>query len=248
MPDSEDILMRVIAKIGPIPAPVLGEAQSKIVHDDMLTLDFLENTFFEIYDFDLSMDLVDEDGSSGRAPGGGGPGLMAREPGEARPGRKQQRALTSGEGGSPLSRNEGKREGKFKKFFTTGYTSYDAEVKKFTVTKELDMSSPFLMECCSKSLSVPLISIVVRKAAGIPGQEVTYLGYFRIDLIDALIVGVDWGLNDSVGEEKLEIIFRHMLVVYRKQERDGSLGVPIPAEWGLLSKSQAMALKAAALG
>lgn len=185
-----------------------GESQADVATDDTLMTDFAPGKFSDLQDFNLGMDLDEKTSapvSIGGAPGGKGfaPAVLA----------------------APHSRT------RFAQWLDgmKAQEAYAVNFDPFSFTKQFDKASPTLFELCCNSRPLGSISLVKRKLIG-SDTEVESYAYVRINFVNALIIGLDWDAGDAV-KEKCKFIARQVMIKYRQQLPDGSLGAQIPGEW-----------------
>lgn len=190
-----------------------GELQADVATDDALMTDFQPGKFSDIDDFDLGMDL-DEKTSAPTviSPTTAGP-----------PGARTLAPLIAA---TPHSRT------RFAQWLDgmKAKDAYAVNFEPFSFSKQFDKASPTLFEMCCNSKSFGSISLVKRKLIGSPDLEVESYAYVRINFVDALIVGLDWDAGEAV-KEKCKFIARRVMIKYRQQLPDGSLGAQIPGDW-----------------
>ena len=80
---------------------------------------------------------------------------------------------------------------------------------------------------CCDSTSFSSATLIKRKAAS---TSVSGHAFLRIDFTDVLVIDVDWDSGDVV-KEKCKFICREVMVQYKPQKSDGSLGAPVPGTW-----------------
>jgi type VI protein secretion system component Hcp len=185
--------------------------------DEELHDDFKRGHFFEIETFTLNADVSDEEGNdrnaTGRAvPAGGN---------TTHHGTPQQ---SGGAGNAKMSRPHGK----FSKYVSLGTPPprENVEVQEITVTRQMDMASPILLESCLKVTPFTKAVIVKRKVTGAEHHQV----FLRIEFTAPLITSVNWEDGETV-KETLRFVCRNVTFTYRCQNDDGTLGKSIQREW-----------------
>jgi type VI protein secretion system component Hcp len=191
-----------------------GESQADVATDDTLMTDFVPGKFSDIEDFSLGMDL-DEKTS---AP-------LTLSPGPSVP--PGARSLAP-----PIPPTSAHSRTRFAQWLDgmKAKDAYAVNFEPFSFTKQFDKASPTLFEMCCNSKSFGSISLVKRKLIGANDREVDTYAYVRINFVDALIIGLDWDVGESV-KEKCKFIARRVMIKYRQQLPDGTLGAQIPGEW-----------------
>lgn len=137
--------------------------------------------------------------------------------------------LASGKTGAPPGLKAPRSE--FKNFLAGKDAQYDAEVDPVTFTRYIDRASSRLLQACFNSSSFESATLVKRRSTG--GEAAGY-GYLRMDFGNVLITKLSWEDDDRV-KESCTFIFRSVLVQYRPQLPDGSLGDPVPGKWNMPS-------------
>jgi type VI secretion system secreted protein Hcp len=110
---------------------------------------------------------------------------------------------------------------------------------ELTITKPIDRASPKLFQYCAQGKHIAKVSLVVLQGNQRGGEV------YRIDLSDVLITSVTQAVVEG-GElpaEALALNFTRIKIVYREQRPDGSLGVPVEAEWDLSTNSAARRIR-----
>jgi type VI secretion system Hcp family effector len=191
-----------------------GESQADVANDDTLMTDFVPGKFSDIEDFSLGMDL-DEKTSAPVivSPSSSGP-----------PAARSLAPAALSTTGHSRTRFAQWLDGMKAK------DAYAVNFEPFSFTKQFDKASPTLFEMCCNSKSFGSISLVKRKLIGTSDREVETYAYVRINFVDALIVGLDWDVGEAV-KEKCKFIARRVMIKYRQQLTDGTLGAQIPGEW-----------------
>jgi type VI protein secretion system component Hcp len=95
------------------------------------------------------------------------------------------------------------------------------QLNEVTITRQIDIASMVLMNCCIGTQGFDSATIIKRRAAG--GLVEAGQAYLRIDFDGVLITKIDW-TDQHIVQEKITFITRGLQVVYRPQMADGSLG------------------------
>jgi type VI protein secretion system component Hcp len=215
--ESNDVLMTFIDQAG---EGVDAECTSIWDKDDTdMMKDFEDGKIFEVDDFDLAVNLGDsQDGG-----GGEGSGSSSSENLSEKDAEKKKAASSS------------KRAGKY---FATGDIESKPEVKEVTITKQVDISSiRFLKSCLSHGKPVSEqndLKLLFQKAVLVKrkftGGFSFHEAFLRVEFKEPLITGIDWDEGDIV-KEKIKFICRGIVVAYRPQNADGTLGDARSASW-----------------
>lgn len=224
--DSSDVLMMFEISAG---SKLAAEAKAAFYSSASGTTDDLMNGFevgyfFEVESFDFGVGVTD---SEGEKPGGGA---------ESKGGGN---ALHGDKGRSDGSPKEVKPSGpKFAKFIyppggRVQKLNYPIDVQPFSFTRQLDKASPILFDQCANLKPFKSAALVKRKFTGGQIHEV----YLRLDFKDVLVVGVDWDDGEFV-KEKCTFVCREIMVTYKPQQNDGTLGSPLSGQWSAVRKLQ----------
>lgn len=200
MADGTDILMRIKSDRGYLK----GECTAQFATNDPFTEDFQADTLIEIMDFDFGINLVDKE-SSGVSSSAGG-----KNP-------------------APGGATSSSKEGKFSRFISMDgdpTALYPVTFDEVSVSRQMDSSSPVLLQNCFQCKTVPQITVVKRKASGL-GTAGGLVPYLRVDFESVLVTDVSWEIGETVMREKMKFVCRKFTVKYRTQNADGSRGVTI---------------------
>ena len=102
------------------------------------------------------------------------------------------------------------------------------EAQPIQFTRLFDVASPRLFQALVGCETLDQVSIVKRKASGTANSGEVYL---RLDFTKVLVTELEWEDKEHYVEETGTFIYRELVVRYRQQKPDGTLGVPIPMEW-----------------
>ncbi len=109
-----------------------------------------------------------------------------------------------------------------------GAGSGKVSVRDLSFTKHVDKSSPDLMLACASGKHFPKIELIMRKAGAEPQED--YLKYtFENAFCTSYQVG--GSASDPLPTENVTLNFTKVLVEYKEQKPDGSLGAPEQAGW-----------------
>lgn len=219
--ESNDVLMTFIDNNG---RGVAAECTSVWDKDDTdMMKDFEDGKFFEVDDFDFGVSLGDfEDGGGGHGGGSPSSGNLGENNLHAPPGRD----------GAPAAQNAEKKKAKssskrFAKYLEGGDIEFKPEVKEITITKQVDISSVRFLQSCLTYGKFQKAVLVKRKFTG--GFDF-HEAFLRIEFKEPLITGIDWDEGEIV-KEKIKFICRGIVVAYRPQNADGTLGDARSASW-----------------
>ena len=106
-------------------------------------------------------------------------------------------------------------------------TKYPVDMKPMEFTRNIDLSSPIMLDYCIKRRIFRSASLIKRKAAGSAASGEVFL---RFDFKTVLIKSIDW-TNDEPIKESCEFVCRAVTINYLPQLPNGELGAPISAFW-----------------
>jgi type VI protein secretion system component Hcp len=221
MPDKEsnDVLMTFIDNNG---RGVAAECTSVWDKDDTdMMKDFQDGKFFEVDDFDFGVSLGgSEDGGGGEGGGSSAAANLGENSLHAPPGRD----------GAPTEKKKPSSSGsskRFAKYLEGGDMDFKPEVKEITITKQVDISSIRFLQSCLTYGKFQKAVLVKRKFTG---GFAFHEAFLRLEFKEPLITGIDWDEGDIV-KEKIKFICRGIIVAYRPQNQDGTLGDARSATW-----------------
>ena len=189
--------------------PIAAECTETIDTSDSFVSDFTAGNFFEISDFDLGIDLEDNDSSKS---------MDGKQSGGKSSGSKFSRWMQGGA-------------------MAGGNLTYEAKMEPISFSRTIDKASPGLIANVFRSQSFQTAAIVKRKLAGsilstgATGATTASFPYLRIDFKDVLIISIDWDLNEISVKEKCKFVARQVQVKYRPQKHDGSPDTEKTAGW-----------------
>ena len=236
--ESIDVLMTFIDSTG---NGVAAECTSVWDKDDTdMMKDFQVGKVFEVDDFDFAVNLGgSETAGGGQASSSSSSGHLGENSLHAPPGRDGARESQNAEHKKAASKRAAN-------YFATGIIGpMPPEVKEVTITKQVDVASTtFLSSCLSFGKKVPpppptkpgfrdpnlrfqKAVLVKRKFTGNLDFHEAFL---RVEFRDPLIIGIDWDEGEIV-KEKIRFICRGILVAYRPQNQDGTLGQARTVTW-----------------
>jgi len=112
---------------------------------------------------------------------------------------------------------------------TGGGGAGKATFQDIHITKELDKSTPLLMQACASGEAIPSAEITLTRGSGNPVE------YIHITMRDILVSSVSTG--GSSGEDRLTenmtLNFSHIRIEYTPQNDDGSPGEPTEFSWNI---------------
>lgn len=218
--ESNDVLMTFIDNNG---RGVAAECTSVWDHDDTdMMKDFEDGKFFQVDDFDFGVSLGDSEDSGSESGGSSAAADLGGNSLHAPPGRD----------GAPAAQNAEKKKAKssskrFAKYLEGGDIEFKPEVKEITITKQVDISSVRLLQSCLTYGKFQKAVLVKRKFTG---GFAFHEAFLRIEFKEPLITGIDWDEGEVV-KEKIKFICRGIIVAYRPQNQDGTLGDARSASW-----------------
>jgi hypothetical protein len=213
--ESTDVLMTFILSSGGVPA----ECTALWDDGDTMHKDFTSGCYFEIEDFNLGAGLESDDVNSDKTTGGSAKGNNLRT-------RGPQKGGAQGDGKMSARGN------KFAKYILEGSLNYPIDVQEISISRQMDMASPVLLDSCLHLTPFTKAVIVKRKVVGGVSEDnlVHHRGFLRLDFDKPLITSVEWE-DGEVVKEKLKFICRGFKVTYRPQNNDGTLGSEVPMNW-----------------
>ena len=215
---SNDVLMTFIDNSG---NGVAAECTSVWDHDDTdMMKDFQDGKLFEVDDFDFGVSLGDSESGGGSESGGSSAAAdLSGNSLHAPP-------------GAPTAHNAEKKKSaasskRFAKYLEGGDIEFKPEVKEITITKQVDISSiRFLQSCLTYGKFQKAVLVKRKFTGGIDFHE----AFLRLEFKEPLITGIDWDEGEIV-KEKIKFICRGIIVAYRPQNQDGTLGDARSASW-----------------
>jgi type VI protein secretion system component Hcp len=110
-------------------------------------------------------------------------------------------------------------------------SGFPGDLQPTRFTRQIDASSPVLMQKCIDKEVFKRISLIKRRSTGGPAAGEVFL---RLDFIEALLIDVSWSNDDEVKEE-CEFVCRRVCINYRPQLPDGTLGAAVPGFWSMVT-------------
>ena len=218
--NSTDLLMRFVLNGVALEAESSSELEVKGRSRDPLLEGFQKGRMFEVTSFTFGTGIKDDD--DGAQPGAAG-----------KAGNTAQGGNQGGNQGSNQTGRAGKSAlGSFKKWRSGNGgrgSKYPADVHPVTFNRMIDRASSTLLQNCINRKTYDVATLVKRKAAGGPAAGEAYL---RFDFQGVLMVGIDWDADDLV-KEKCTFICRKVILQYKPQLPDGSLGSAIQGSWSM---------------
>ncbi len=121
--------------------------------------------------------------------------------------------------------------------FGTGSGAGKVDLSSISVTKQLDIASPYLFASCCNGSHISTGTLIVREVTGATSPEV----YFQYDMLEVFVDSVSWSGAGGGGGKPLEsvsISTKALTITYTPQNSDGSLGDKIPKGWNQNTNSQ----------
>jgi type VI secretion system secreted protein Hcp len=102
-------------------------------------------------------------------------------------------------------------------------------VNDLTFTKLLDTASPLLVRLCCNGRHVQKAVLTVRSSGDMQAE------YFTLTLDEVIVSSVTIAAADGHGRpaENVTLNFARFHYAYARQKADGTLGVPLKAEWDI---------------
>jgi type VI protein secretion system component Hcp len=197
-----DLLMRFVRSNG---QELEAECSASINANDDLTDDFVRGKFFEVQEFGFGAGLDDDE-----AP---------KEPPEPKvePGKKPPKTAPK-----PFKL-------KYARFMKSGKSrGYPVDIDEISFTRLMDRGSTVFFQDMCDLKTFEQATLVKRRTVGSAQGLQTYL---RMDFTDVLLVGIEWEEGELTITEKYKFICRGVMVQYKPQNSDGSLGAAIPGGW-----------------
>jgi type VI protein secretion system component Hcp len=210
--ESSDLMMKIIDEKGNL---ISAESSTQLLmnsSNDLLTgfrKALDNNALFEIDRFRFNAGSKDSDLDPKSGQRNG-----------KQPARQNDRAA-----GAISGRGAGKRSAR---------DGHPGELQPVTFTRTIDEASARLIGDIIKSKSYKRITVIKRKAAGGPSAGEVFL---RLDFVGVLLTSVDWSDDDEV-EENCTFICRSVVVSYKPQLPDGTLGGTISGFFSSLGSEQ----------
>jgi type VI protein secretion system component Hcp len=217
--DSIDVLMTFIDKNG---NGVAAEGTSKWDKDDTdMMKDFQDGKFFEVDDFTFGFNLGGNEARSGESGSSSSSRNTAENVLHSRDGKE------SNSESQKTAQKAAQSSEQFDKYIETGEIKFKAKPETITVTRQMDIASVRFLQSCVNYTPFQKAVLVKRKFTG--GFDF-HEAYLRLEFQQPLIVGVEWDEGDVV-KEKLKFVYRGIVVAYRPQNPDGTLGDARSANW-----------------
>ncbi len=199
--DRNDMLMKFVRSNG---QGLDGECAAQLNAADDLADDFVRGKFFEIEDFGFGAGLDDDDSpKEPAAPEGQKPAKPAPKPFKL----KYARFMNS--------------PGK-------GSRGYPVDIDDVTFSRLMDRGSTLFFQDLCGIKTFESATLLKRRPVGSGAGMQTYL---RMDFMDVLVIGLNWDEDERGVKEKYKFICRGVMVQYKPQNSDGSLGAAIPGGW-----------------
>lgn len=208
--DSIDVLMRIV---GPRGAMMAESATQFTVGNssNALALGFEPGRFCELREFDLSAGI---DGSAEKRK-------KKAKKAAAEAAAKENLPRTAEQRRAEIVRSQDKKVGARDK-------DVSLEMQPVEYTRVMDCASTQLFQALVQCDTLDEINIVKRKAAGTRNSGEVYL---RLDFKQVLITELDWKDSSHVILETGSFIYREVVIRYRPQKDDGSLGTIVQSHW-----------------
>lgn len=217
--DSTDVLMTFTGG-----TKFEAECQATWAQEDTMKSDFSAGAFFQIEDFSLSGGLETEESSEEKSRNGS----------ESSSGGNQLRGNGGKDGrdGGLKKSKKAYRGNKFANYILEGSLRYPIDLQEISISRQFDKASPIFLQSCLKLVPFTKAVIVKRKVVGgvTETSSVRHLGFLRMEFTKPLITSIDWEDGDIV-REKLKFVCRGLMIAYRPQKPDGSLGDPVSMSW-----------------
>lgn len=116
---------------------------------------------------------------------------------------------------------------------TTGTVRGEVKIDDILVTKELDKSSPKLMEACVTGETTGSVILSMTRGGAEPRK------YMTVELKNVVItsVQVSGRADDTVPTETISLNFEEIKVTYTPQGLDGSSGEPVIFSWNIVTNT-----------
>lgn len=209
--DSSDLIMKFVLDSEPIPADSTTELASLEGAGNPLLAGFRKGCMFEVDRFTFRAGTQDDDSAGNTAA-------------QARP-VKGGKAQTAGGNQPPLG---------YKAWRAGKDVKYPVDLQPVSFTRSVDSASQILIQNCIDCVSYDHATLIKRKAAGgVAAGEV----FLRLDFIGVLVTGVEW-TDDSLVSETGHFICRSVIISYRPQLPDGTLGAVVSGFWSMLPNAK----------
>jgi type VI secretion system secreted protein Hcp len=109
----------------------------------------------------------------------------------------------------------------------TGSSAGKVSMSDLTIQTQLSAASPKIIAACSSGSVIKTGTLTCRKA----GTE--QLEYLKIALTDVFVSAYSLGGGGDVPSESVSLSFGQVVVTYKQQHEDGSLGGAIAAGWNV---------------
>jgi len=106
-------------------------------------------------------------------------------------------------------------------------------MQDFTFVKKIDKGSPKLVEKCASGEHIQKATLIARKA-GKEQQE-----YLKIEFTDCLVSSYQTGGSDVVPLDTISLNFAKIVLEYKEQKKDGTLGGGIKGGWDVKQNQSA---------
>jgi type VI protein secretion system component Hcp len=105
--------------------------------------------------------------------------------------------------------------------------NYPVSVQPVEIKRSVDFTSTLLLQHCVDCMTFKRVALVKSKPAGSASAGEAYL---RIDFEGVLLIDASW-TNDEPVQSTFKFIARKVLIQYRPQLPDGTLGAVVPGRW-----------------
>jgi type VI secretion system Hcp family effector len=108
----------------------------------------------------------------------------------------------------------------------------DPKFNPVTITKQVDISTPYLLQAVYVGAIFTKAHIWQRRAGA--SREVSGGYFLKIELRDVSVVDLKWSAGDGIPEETLSLEYRGIKVEYLRQLASGALDKSAPASTDML--------------
>ncbi len=221
--------------------PIPGESQSVVDPDDDLATTgatWTPGSYFEIEDFDFSLELDEQSGVDGGGKGGGlGADGYARLKADIDDLRTEVRRNPGSPYAAPAAAKKdsdkkqdgsGRGGGRFDEYVTGKQdpAGYKPRIAPFSFKKQIDLASTTLIANCFKPTMFQSATIIKRKDTGGDGSgtAVGNLTYVRFDFLQPLITSVELSVEEVV-RQSVKFVCRQVTITYAAQQMSGQTKV-----------------------
>lgn len=209
--DSSDLIMKFVLNGAPIAAESTTQLSSREGSGNPLLIGFRKGGMFEVDRFTFRAGTQDDDSAGNNAA----------------PGK-------SGKGGKPQANPNANSQLGYKAWRAGKDIKYPVDLQPVSFTRSVDSASQVLIQNCIDCVSYDHATLIKRKAAGGTAAGEVFL---RLDFIGVLVTGVEWS-DDSLVSETCHFICRSVVISYRPQLPDGTLGAVTSGFWSMVPNAK----------